>query len=747
MNMRLLLLLLFGSVVMYTSCQSTSAPIDSLAARVTENTSKDQILFRLVTDEADPAKDYFEIDSKDGKVLITGNSDLSLATGLNWYLKYVAGIHLSWNNPSQKLPEVLPLPQKKIRQATAMKNRYYLNYCTYSYSMAFWDWERWEKEIDWMAMHGINMPLSITGMEVVWYNLLKRIGYTTEEINEFISGPAFMAWWQMNNLEGWGGPNPDSWYRQQEALQKKIIARMRELGIEPVFPGYAGMVPRNIGEKLGYQIADPGKWCGFPRPAFLSTEDEHFDSFAAMYYEELEKLYGKAKYYSMDPFHEGGNTEGVDLAKAGTSIMSAMKKANPEAVWVMQAWQANPREAMVSTLDSGDLLVLDLYSEKLPQWGDPESMWYREKGFGKHDWLYCMLLNFGGNVGLHGRMEQLVNGYYNACAHVNGKTLRGVGATPEGIENNPVMFELLYELPWREERFAPDAWLQAYLKARYGNDLSPEVAEAWRALEHTVYNAPKNYQGEGTVESLLCARPGFHQDRTSTWGYAKLFYSPDSTAKAARLLLSVADQYKGNNNFEYDLVDVVRQSLADKGNVLLEEISQSYDRKDKDSFGKQSQQFLELILAQDSLLSTRKEFSVSSWLNAARSLGTTEEEKKLYEWNASALITVWGDSIAANRGGLHDYSHREWSGILKDLYYQRWKTFFEQKQRELDGKLDQSAEEPINFYGMEKAWAEKNKTADSSDHKSQTVIETANLFIGQRLKQSNLSTYTASAFS
>lgn len=136
--------------------------------------------------------------------------------------------------------------------------------------MAFWDWERWEKEIDWMAMHGINMPLSITGMEVVWYNLLKRIGYTTEEINEFISGPAFMAWWQMNNLEGWGGPNPDSWYRQQEALQKKIIARMRELGIEPVFPGYAGMVPRNIGEKLGYQIADPGNGAvSLVRPFFL----------------------------------------------------------------------------------------------------------------------------------------------------------------------------------------------------------------------------------------------------------------------------------------------------------------------------------------------------------------------------------------------------------------------------------------------------------------------------------------------
>lgn len=150
-----------------------------------------------------------------------------------------------------------------------------------------------------------------------------------------------------------------------------------------------------------------------------------------MYYEELEKLYGKAKYYSMDPFHEGGNTEGVDLAKAGTSIMKAMKKANPEAVWVIQAWQVNPRPAMIDVLNAGDMLVLDLYSEKRPQWGDSDSMWYREKGFGKHDWLYCMLLNFGGNVGLHGRMNQLVNGYYDACAHVNGK-MRGVGLRLRG---------------------------------------------------------------------------------------------------------------------------------------------------------------------------------------------------------------------------------------------------------------------------------------------------------------------------
>ena len=63
---------------------------------------------------------------------------------------------------------------------------------------------------------------------------------------------------------------------------------MRELGIEPVFPGYAGMVPV-IWRETGISDCRSGKWVRFPRPAFLSTEDEDFDSFAAMYYEELER--------------------------------------------------------------------------------------------------------------------------------------------------------------------------------------------------------------------------------------------------------------------------------------------------------------------------------------------------------------------------------------------------------------------------------------------------------------------------
>lgn len=35
-------------------------------------------------------------------------------------------------------------------------------------SFVWWDWERWQKEIDWMALQGINLPLAFTGQESIW---------------------------------------------------------------------------------------------------------------------------------------------------------------------------------------------------------------------------------------------------------------------------------------------------------------------------------------------------------------------------------------------------------------------------------------------------------------------------------------------------------------------------------------------------------------------------------------------------
>ena len=690
-----------------------ASPIQGLLERIDKGASR-----KFVIEQVKSPTDFFELDQKGDKVVIRGNNYVSITTGVNWYLKYYAGIQLSWNGMTAQLPAVLPAVPQKERHETDLKYRYDFNYCTYSYTMAFWDWDRWEKEIDWMALHGINLPLAVVGADVVWYNVLTKLGYTKDEINEFIAGPAFQGWWLMNNLEGWGGPNPDSWYKQRETLQKQILKRMREYGIRPVLPGYSGMVPHNAKERLGLNVSDPGLWCGYRRPAFLQPTDPRFNEIADLYYKEMSRLYGKADFYSMDPFHEGGNVAGVDLNAAGQAIWGAMKKANPKAVWVAQAWQANPRQKMIENLPAGDLIVLDLFAESRPQWGDPESTWYRKEGFGKHDWLYCMLLNYGGNVGLHGKMKHVIDEFYKAKTSSFGKTMKGVGMTMEGSENNSVMFELLCELPWRPARFDKDEWLKNYTVARYGK-ADKAVQDAWLLLSNTIYNCPAKNTQQGTHESVFCGRPDYDVYQVSSWSEMEPYYKPEDIIRAAGIMLSAADRFKGNNNFEYDLIDIVRQAVAEKGRLVYPIMIDAYKAGEKELFAASSQRFLDLILLQDKLLAARPEFKVGTWIEKARNLGTTPEEKDLYEWNARVQVTTWGNRVAADEGGLRDYAHKEWNGLLRDFYYNRWKVWIDRQKAQLNG----APVKAIDFYAIEEPWTKQ--TNPYSSQAEGDVIEVA----------------------
>ncbi|WP_302462399.1 alpha-N-acetylglucosaminidase [Phocaeicola plebeius] len=686
-------LLILLACLCFPFAQLWSNPVHDLLERIDPGASK-----KFILQVKKGSSDFFELDQKGDKVVIRGNNYVNIATGLNWYLKYYAGIHLSWNGMTAELPESLPKVSTPVRKETNLALRYDFNYCTYSYTMAFWDWERWEKEIDWMALHGINLPLAVVGQECVWKNMLEKLGYTKEEINKFIAGPAFLAWWAMNNLEGWGGPNPDSWYTQQEALQKKILKRMREYGIEPVFPGYSGMVPHDANKKLGLNVTEPALWNGFTRPAFLLPTDSRFNEIASLYYKELEKLFGKANYYSMDPFHELEDAGSVDFDAAGKAVLKAMKDVNPKATWVIQGWTENPRPEMIKNLNNGDILILDLFSECRPMWGIP-SIWKREKGYEQHDWLFCMIENFGGNVGLHGRMDQLLNNFYLTKNNPLAVHLKGIGLTMEGSENNPVMFELMCELPWRPEKFTKEEWLKDYLFARYGVR-DEKITQAWSILADGIYNCPFGNNQQGPHESIFCGRPGLNNFQASSWSKMQNYYDPTSTEAAARLMLEVADKYKGNNNFEYDLVDIVRQSLSDRGRIVYNQTIADFKSFDKKSFAAHSQEFLNILLAQDRLLGTRSEFRVGRWIEQARNLGTTPEEKDLYEWNARVQITTWGNRVCANDGGLRDYAHKEWNGLLKDFYYKRWAAYWQTLQDVLDGKPMVE----LDYYAMEEPW-------------------------------------------
>lgn len=656
-------------ITLFMLCAMTVSgnPADNLLERIDKGASH-----KIKTELVKSDKDFFEISQKGKCPLITGNTWVNIAAGINWYLKYYAGIQLSWNGMTAKLPTKMPEVKKNDRHETNLKLRYDFNYCTFSYSMAFWNWNRWQKEIDWMALHGVNMPLAIVGEECVWRNMLLKLGYTEEETGRFIAGPAFLAWWEMNNLEGWGGPLPKNWYKQQEILQKNILARMKELGMHPVLPGYCGMMPHDAKKKLELNVTDGGTWNGYQRPANLLPTDKRFPEIANLYYKELTKLFGKADYYSMDPFHESNDDASIDYAKAGKMMMDAMKRVNNKAIWVIQGWTENPRPQMINDMNKGDLLILDLFSECRPMFGIP-SIWKREGGYGKHKWMFCMLENFGANVGLHGRMDQLLHNYYLATEN---KQLCGTGFTMEGSENNPIMFELMSELPWRKEKTTKEEWIKEYAKARYGaNDET--IMKAWNILINSIYNCPAGNNQQGPHESIFCGRPGLNNFQVKSWSKMRNYYDPTSTLEAARLMTSVAEKYRGNNNFEYDLVDICRQALADQGRLQYLRTIADYNGFSITEFEKDSKRFLDMILLQDKLLGTRSEFRLGHWTEAARLLGKDNVEKDLYEWNARVQITTWGNRTCADKGGLRDYANKEWQGILKDFYYKRWSIYMD----------------------------------------------------------------------
>ena len=700
--MRRILLLFFTSMVMYGCSMSTESDqsVSDLAERLLPDNNSSSFIFEKLPSDSD----FFELEqAADDRIIIRGNSGVSIARGLNHYLRNYCHKSVSWcGNNLSELPLPLPPVREKVRVTASFPYRYYLNYCTYSYSMAFWDWEQWEKEIDRMALQGINMPLmAVYSQYAVWQNTLRRLNFSEDDIRKFLPGAGYEAWWLMGNLEGFGGPVTPEFIARQTDLQQKMLKRMRELGMKPVFQGFYGMVPNALKEKFpDARIKDQGIWGTYQRPAFLDPTDPLFDKLAAIYYEEQKNLFGETQFFGGDPFHEGGTSEGINVKLAAQKILQAMRKVNPQAVWVLQGWQHNPVKELMEGLKPGETIILDLMACERPQWGGVKtSMFHKPEGHWNHQWIWCALPNFGGKTGLHGKMSSYASGPVFAKHHPMGKNICGIGTAPEGIGTIPVVYDMVYDMAWRTDSIHIPQWLDNYTYYRYGTE-DNNCNRAWKLLSETIYEC-HNELG-GPVESYICARPSDTIQHVSTWGNAVMFYDPMKVVKAWDLLYQSRKRFNHSDTYGYDLTDVTRQVLSDYAKYLHERMVLAFQKKDKERFMEYSGKFLNIIKDEDRLLSTRKEFMLGTWLAEAEKAGGTPEEKRRFVTNAKRLITTWTDTDS----DLHDYANKEWSGLLIDFYLPRWEAYVTYKTSLLYGK-----KLPYPDYSkMEQEWVLTNST-------------------------------------
>jgi len=663
MPTRVLLLVLALTFLVHRATGATPEVAARQLARRVAPALAGKVTFETIP--LDNGHDVFEVESLGGKIVLRGNDGVAMASALNYYLEEFGHCEISWNCGNQlALPNPPPPVPRKVRVVSPHRYRYVYNYCTHGYTMAWWDWPRWERELDFLALKGVNLALIIEGQELVWIRALRQFGYTDDEVRQWLCLPSHQPWQYMSNMEDYGGPVPASLVDRRVALGRKIVARMRELGMEPVLQGYYGIVPSDFRKRFpAAQIHPQGEWGGLKRPDMLDPLDPLFARMAAAFYKVQTEQFGRARFLAADPFHEGGRMEGIDLAACGRAIYGAMGRSSPEVTWVLQSWQENPRQPMVDALDKSKLLVLDLFCEDRENW--------RARGqFGNTPWLWCTIHNFGGNVGLSGRLDALREAPVKAFAEAGpGRgQMRGIGALMEGSETQPLLWELFFGNAWRSE--APDAgrWLRDYGLRRYGRE-APAAQHALQILSETVYGPAA---GDYPLNSVVCARPSLEPyPKARFWGSTEPTYDTTRLVEAWRSLLEAAAACGESDGYRYDLVDVGRQVLADQAGRYHRAIVRAYARKDAAAVKQLGGKLLGLMGDLDELLATRKEFLLGIWLADARRSGATKDEQDLCERAARELITTWTrqDTVTS------DYANRQWAGLVGKFYLPRWQTW------------------------------------------------------------------------
>jgi len=629
-------------------------PIYNLIERIIPGKS-DSVLCSFC--ESKDGKDTYCIDWQDNKLVLKGNNYISLAAAFGHYLKYDAKCNISWCGSNISIQGALPKATPYIR-VIEQKYRVYMNYCTFNYSASWWNFDRWQWEIDYMALNGINMPLSIVGIEAVWYETLLELGFSDDDARSYLAGPAFYAWQWMGNLEGFGGPMPLSWIRKRTELGKKIFERELELGMTPIQQGFSGVVPRKFMELYpDKNMKCQNEWNGMPGTVQLDPTEPLFKEVGMLFLKKQKEIFGAYGNYAADPFHEGKPpVDGSEyLKKVGNIIYELFNEFDPDSKWIMQAWSI--RKDIATSVPKDKLLILDLgggtYKAKENFWG--------------YDFVIGNLHNFGGRIKLHGDLNLLASNQYITAKENGVSNAVGTGLFMEGIEHNPVYFDLAFEMLTRSEKPDISDWLCDYAGRRYGVR-NENANKAWQILLNTAYAKGTNFIERG---SAICTRPAVNLIKTGPGPGFMLTYGIKRLYKALEYLCKVNSDTDG---YRFDRADILRQYLSDYAYELQQKVSRSFLNREITEFKKLSQDFLNLIDDFDKLLSTVPQYSFKKWVEDAVSWGDTEDEKNLLDYNATALVTIWGsdeDSI------LFDYAWREWSGLTSQYYKIRWSYFFE----------------------------------------------------------------------
>lgn len=633
-------------------------------------------------------RDVFEYEAAGGKLTVRGSSPVAMCRGFYDYMRdHQLGMVTRYGMNVQ-LPKTFP-DAARHRVETPFAIRQYHNVVTSGYMTPYWDFAQWEKELDYLALHGFNMVMAPVATEAIQERVWKKLGFTQQEIDDNLVGPAHLPWYRMGNIQMHDGHLPPSWHKDQIALQHRLLKRMRELGIQPIVQGFAGFVPAGI-KRIKPGIAlHRGNWNSAMRtdqkPEMIMPSDPLFAEIEKLYLDEWTKEFGDSKYILVDSFNEmelpkSNRPMAELLADYGAQTYEAIRAAKPDAVWVLQGWMLgyqrhlwNPAtvRGLLSKVPNDRLLILDYaYDYNLLRWGNGAN-YKLFNGYDGKSWAVGYVPNMGNKNGFDGDITFLAHFTAEVLNDPKHGNLSGFCIDAEGCENNEVLYELMADTAWKSQPVDLNSWTENYCENRYGA-YPPAMKEAWDIFKKTCWGRFKDSARAGWMlgginGTKLCGDPRF--------------------IDGALAFLSCRKELANSPLYRTDALELAAAAMGDRATDCFQAAARLYSSGATQEGDKAAKQGLQWLTDLDTLLSSHAIHRLDRWLNFTRKHGGSDAENAAYESNAKRIVTIWGP-------GVNDYSSRMWSGLVRDFYRERMARTLESIKT---GK-------PFNRGAWEEAW-------------------------------------------
>ena len=605
--------------------------------------------FVLETIEKQNGRDLYEIEAENGKIVLRASSDSALAAGYYRYLRECCGMDLSPCGNTEVYASGEPrVPEKKIVQVLRYDLRLAMDYDVYAHDAYAWDWTRWERELDFLAMQGVNAAYMPVGQEAVWYYAALDLEIKREDAMVFLANPCYFPLQLAGKLDSFFSMTDTNFLKAQIALGQQIITRMREVGIEPILPAFSGHVPKYLKGYFPQAALYVVTSCdGFPFTYRVYPDDPLFGKVAGALQKRQTDYFGTAKYYMADPFldvHPRVKDVGL-VSEAGNAIMAAIRSASPDGVWVQHACEYTPK--LTRGVPRDGVLILDTdgsrreFCEDLP-------------------YIAGMRVGEGAHTVLSGNAGAVLKASFPEDA-------AGVGVFSDYTLANPLYAACAYRrLTEDASADAKETFVREALR-RWGSD-EKCLREAAQLLYETCYGDDSPAVPCG---SIVASRPSTELRHTAPGDTLRLHYDNRDLCRALEKMLASEGDY--TDGYAFDVCDVTRQVLSNYARRLYVGVMEGYHRRDGRLFETATNAFLRVLSDMDRLLSARPEFSLHRHVYTAGNRAEGKNDQQNFELALLAALTLYGPMQEPLN---YDLRWKEWSDLTGDYYAKRWHAFF-----------------------------------------------------------------------